>query len=39
VTTTVRTFCRVCEPSCGLVAEVDDGVLVGVRPDHDHPVT
>ncbi|MEN3271263.1 MAG: hypothetical protein V7636_24, partial [Actinomycetota bacterium] len=39
MTTTVRTFCRVCEPSCGLVAEVDGGVLVGVRPDHDHPVT
>jgi anaerobic selenocysteine-containing dehydrogenase len=39
VTTTVRTFCRVCEPSCGLVAEVDEGTLVGVRPDHDHPVT
>lgn len=35
----VRTFCRICEPSCGLVAEVDDGQLVKLRPDRDHPVT
>jgi formate dehydrogenase len=35
----VRTFCRICEPSCGLVAEVDDGVLVRLRPDRDHSVT
>lgn len=24
-TTEVRTFCRVCEPSCGLIAKVEDG--------------
>ena len=36
---TVRTFCRICEPSCGLVAQVDDGVLVKLSPDRDHPVT
>src|SRR3546814_13740202 len=36
---TVRTFCRVCEPACGLVAEVDGGVLVSLRPDREHPVT
>jgi anaerobic selenocysteine-containing dehydrogenase len=35
----VRTFCRICEPSCGLVAEVDDGVLVKLSPDREHPVT
>ncbi len=35
----VRTFCRICEPSCGLVAQVDDGVLVKLSPDRDHPVT
>lgn len=35
----VRTFCRICEPSCGLVADVDDGVLVKLSPDRDHPVT
>ncbi len=35
----IPTFCRVCEPSCGLVATVEDGALVGLRPDADHPVT
>ncbi|MFP5305370.1 MAG: molybdopterin-dependent oxidoreductase, partial [Gammaproteobacteria bacterium] len=35
----VHTFCRVCEPSCGLVAEVEDGRLQKLRPDVDHPVT
>ena len=36
---TVKTFCRVCEPSCGLVAEVDNNELVSLKPDKDHPVT
>jgi len=27
------TFCRVCEPLCGMVATVEDGKLVKVRPD------
>ena len=31
-----HTFCRICEPMCGLVATVDDGVLVHVRPDREH---
>ncbi|HXX48434.1 MAG TPA: molybdopterin-dependent oxidoreductase [Myxococcota bacterium] len=35
----LRTFCRVCEPACGLVATVRDGELVQLRPDRDHPVT
>ena len=40
MTTTTRTFCRLCEVGCGLVAHVDDdGALVELRPDHDHPVT
>ena len=34
-----RTFCRICEPSCGLVAQVDGGVLVKLTPDRKHPVT
>jgi anaerobic selenocysteine-containing dehydrogenase len=38
-TESVRTFCRICEPSCGLVAQVDDGVLVKLSPDREHPVT
>jgi anaerobic selenocysteine-containing dehydrogenase len=36
---TVRTFCRICEPSCGLVAEVVDGRLAKLTPDREHPVT
>ena len=35
----LRTFCRVCEPACGLVAEVADGRLVGLRPDREHPIS
>ena len=38
-TTTVKTFCRLCEPSCGLVAEVQGPVLVSLKPDREHPVT
>ena len=33
------TFCRVCEPSCGLVAEVEGGRLLRLKPDQAHPVT
>jgi len=36
---TVHTFCRVCEPACGLLASVRDGRLESLRPDRDHPVT
>ncbi len=36
---TIPTFCRICEPSCGLVAEVEDGRLSRLRPDTAHPVT
>jgi anaerobic selenocysteine-containing dehydrogenase len=32
----VRTFCRVCEPVCGVIAELDDGRIVGIRSDPDH---
>ena len=35
----VRTFCRICEPSCGLVADVEGGVLVKLSPDRGHAVT
>lgn len=35
----VVTFCRICEPMCGLVATVEDGRLAQVRPDRDHPVS
>jgi anaerobic selenocysteine-containing dehydrogenase len=35
----VRTFCRVCEPACGLVAAVEDGRLTKLRPDREHPIS
>jgi len=38
-TSQVRTFCRVCEPSCGLVAEVEGDRITALRPDAEHPVT
>ncbi len=33
------TYCRVCEPLCGMVATVTDGELTKVRPDADHPLS
>jgi formate dehydrogenase len=33
------TFCRVCEPLCGMVATVEDGRLAQLRPDPDHPLS
>lgn len=38
-TKTVRTFCRVCEPACGLVAEVTGEKLVRLTPDREHPIS
>jgi len=35
----INTFCRVCEPACGLVAHVEDGQLRALAPDRAHPVT
>lgn len=34
-----RTFCRICEPACGLVATVEDGRLTALAPDKAHPIT
>lgn len=36
---TQKTFCRICEPSCGLQAELDNGRVTRLRPDNSHPVT
>ena len=33
------TFCRICEPLCGMVATVDDGKIVKLRPDAEHPLS
>jgi formate dehydrogenase len=32
----VATYCRICEPQCGLIATVEDGKLVKVRGDREH---
>lgn len=34
-----HTFCRVCEPACGLVAELEEGRIARLLPDKEHPVT
>ena len=34
-----RTFCRVCEPACGLIATVENDELVKLEPDQDHPIS
>ncbi|MGW1740118.1 molybdopterin-containing oxidoreductase family protein [Nocardia sp. NPDC001965] len=34
----IHTFCRICEPGCGLLAEVADGKVTRLRPDTEHPV-
>lgn len=33
------TFCRICEPLCGMIATVEDGRLTALRPDKDHPLS
>lgn len=37
-TRTVHTYCRICEPTCGLVATVDASDRVTLKPDKSHPV-
>ncbi len=32
-----KTFCGICEASCGLIATVDDAEVVQLRPDPAHP--
>jgi len=36
-TVTRKTFCGICEASCGLIATVDNGTVVNLGPDPDHP--
>lgn len=33
------TFCRICEPLCGMIATVEDGRLIALRPDKEHPLS
>lgn len=39
MTETAVTFCRICEPLCGMVATVEDGRLTALRPDREHPLS
>jgi len=40
VASELRTYCRICEAACGLVAEIDPhGQPVRLRPDRSHPVS
>jgi anaerobic selenocysteine-containing dehydrogenase len=39
VITEKRTFCRVCEPACGLIARVEDGQLLSLTSDRTHPIS
>jgi anaerobic selenocysteine-containing dehydrogenase len=32
-------FCRICEPLCGMVATVEDGRITKLRPDRLHPLS
>lgn len=31
------TYCRICEPLCGMIATVEDGKLISLRADQDNP--
>lgn len=33
------TFCRICEPLCGMIATVEDGTLLSLRPDKENPLS
>jgi len=40
MSTAKYTFCRICEPACPLIADVDDhGEISRLRPDREHPVS
>ncbi len=38
---TIRTTCKIgaCEPFCGLEVDVENGRMVAVRPDENHPIS
>ncbi|UGT40827.1 molybdopterin-dependent oxidoreductase [Nocardia yamanashiensis] len=35
----IPTYCRICEPLCGLIATVEDGKLLQLRADKEHPLS
>ena len=34
-----RTYCRLCEAQCGMIAHVREGRIERLEPDRDHPVS
>lgn len=34
-----HTYCRICEPLCGMIATVEDDRLISLRPDKEHPLS
>lgn len=36
---TVHSFCRICEPQCGLVAQVEDGQILSLHSDKANPAS
>ena len=38
-TKTVRTICFECHSRCGVLVEVVDGKIVGIKGDKDHPIS
>ncbi len=36
---TINTYCRICEPQCGLIATVEDGRLTKVKGNPDHALS
>ncbi|MCB2064332.1 MAG: hypothetical protein KDE25_12965, partial [Novosphingobium sp.] len=34
-----RTYCRLCEAQCGMIAHVRQGRIERIEPDRDHPVS
>jgi thiosulfate reductase / polysulfide reductase chain A len=39
MTETRRSYCGLCHPRCGLALEIENGTVVKVRGDKDHPIT
>jgi len=39
MTETRRSYCGLCHPRCGLLLEIEEGRVIGIKGDKDHPVT
>lgn len=37
--TRTKTYCRICNSACGMIAEVEDGEIVSFKADRDHPLS